>query len=537
MEPPGGPEDKTPPAIIVIRPQNGSTMLPADASFRITFSENMRREKVEGAIFLSPIFWDYPDLKWSGKTLTVSPPERLKPNTTYILTIGADATDFVGNRMGRSQSFVFSTGPAIDSGSIAGNVYYISTQQTIYDIWGYTISDTVIDFMRRIPDHATQVDSAGRFALEHLGPGRFLVICVNDKNDDLFWDPSAEELGLPPAIIGLNAQENISGLVFRPEMMDTAAGYVTAASPINQQRIEIGLSEPLMEGTAPLPGNFRIGLIDSDSVLLINSVYSAEESKLILDTEPMVPDKTYQIVPLGLNNQRGILFDTSGVRFAGIDEPDTVGPKVISVFPPDRSTAVYQDSVIDITLSERILAVPFVNAATVVTDSLDTLRYTVTWPLPNVARLHFARGMPRETRINLELDPDRVVDIARNSMTDSATGVWFRLPPADTVGAALAQITDPGRGRFIGSLIPMNRGGESYKGSFDQSGRFILNTVIPGAYRFEFFEDSDGNDYWTPGSVNPFGPAESFSFLPDTVRIRSRWETDIGNVNAPEIRH
>jgi hypothetical protein len=198
---------------------------------------------------------------------------------------------------------------------------------------------------------------------------------------------------------------------------------------------------------------------------------------------------------------------------------------------------VYQDSVIDITLSERILAVPFVNAATVVTDSLDTLRYTVTWPLPNVARLHFARGMPRETRINLELDPDRVVDIARNSMTDSATGVWFRLPPADTVGAALAQITDPGRGRFIGSLIPMNRGGESYKGSFDQSGRFILNTVIPGAYRFEFFEDSDGNDYWTPGSVNPFGPAESFSFLPDTVRIRSRWETDIGNVNAPEIRH
>jgi hypothetical protein len=58
---------------------------------------------------------------------------------------------------------------------------------------------------------------------------------------------------------------------------------------------------------------------------------------------------------------------------------------------------------------------------------------------------------------------------------------------------------------------------------------------MPGSYRFEFFEDPDSNQEWFAGSIIPLRYAERFSFLPDTIQVRSRWETDMGFVKLPEI--
>ena len=94
-QPPGGPEDKTPPSIVRTVPEGGSTLLPPDAIFKITFSETMRHEKIEGAVFLSPIFWDYPEMKWPGKELTVNPGWYLRSQ----VTVGETSVSYVYHRM------------------------------------------------------------------------------------------------------------------------------------------------------------------------------------------------------------------------------------------------------------------------------------------------------------------------------------------------------------------------------------------------------------------------------------------------------
>src|SRR5690606_38373993 len=63
-----------------------------------------------------------PQYKMKKKTLIVTLPDSLEENTTYSINFGNAIADFnEGNEL-KGFSYVFSTGPEIDSLSISGNV-------------------------------------------------------------------------------------------------------------------------------------------------------------------------------------------------------------------------------------------------------------------------------------------------------------------------------------------------------------------------------------------------------------------------------
>jgi hypothetical protein len=532
--PGGGPQDKTPPTIIGVDPPEGSTGVPLDGAFTMIFSKSMRKTDTEAAIFLSPIFWDYPRLKWSGKRLTVVPPEDLKANTTYILTIGAGATDTHGNKMGQSRSFAFSTGSVIDSGTISGAIFSSNDQQVTYDIWAYVLGDTNVgDFWRGIPDYATQVDSLGGFRIDHLGANRYFVIAVNDKNDDLFWDPSSDDIGLPPGLIRLEKNGQVGGIIFRPERRDTSLAYITAANPLSLQRLSVQFSSQPDKMRELNPSYFRIEY--NDSLLNFAPPYIGDGGELILETDPQQAGRNYRLIPVGLVNTWGVPFDSAGINFTGTDLPDTTGPRLLSAFPPDGSSSIYEDSVVEMTFSKRIQVLTFASAVTAVADSTDTLKFYPAWIAPNQVRLRFPGGIPRQRKIDVALTPESITDVFQNRMPDSSLGFSFRLPPADTVGSMAASLESGQTGNIIGMLSRYSREGDTYKGHFDSQGKLMLNSIMPGVYRFEFFADSDSNDEWSAGTISPFMPAERFSFLADSIKVRSRWNTDIGAVALPSL--
>lgn len=531
--PPGGPEDKTPPSVVSIRPEAGSTAISPETVFRIVFSEPMEQTGTQGAIFISPVFWDYPTFEWSGKQLTLTPPQPLRPNTTYILTIGAGATDSHRNKMGKSLTFAFSTGTSIDSGAISGVIY--SEQRVLYDIWAYGIDDTSgTDFWLRIPDHVTQVDSTGAFSIQHIGAGKYLVVGVDDTNDDLFWDPSAEALGLPSSITTLSRNQDIRGLVIRPERRDTTTSYITRVTPVNRQRVSIEFSQMPREALTRNSNSYLITWSDGDSVLGIGMAYIGEENNLLLETAPQRPGEIYQLKGIGLFDAWGIPFDTSASMFTGTDRPDTTSPRLLMTIPPNNSTSAYQDSVVEMTFSERLNILQFNMAVTVIADSVDTLGFLPAWITPNQVRLRFRSRLPRQRQILIRLASLHIQDMAGNAMRDSNLAVSFRLPRADTVGSVLAELS-PVVTPAVGSLVPIDAGGDSYKKNFNQAGILFFEAVMPGNYRLEYFEDSDNSGEWSPGMIFPFKPAERFSFLPDTLVVRSRWTTEVGSVSLPQV--
>ena len=527
--PSGGPEDTAKPTIIGVMPEPQSINIPLDTKFHILFSKPMNRGKTVSAVFLSPVFWDYPAYKWNGRELVVTPPEDLEKNKTYVLTIGADATGHHGNRTGTSYSFAFSTGGAIDSGSISGSIYLEKGRPTAYDIWAYSLEDTDSAlFLKDIPDYATQVDSTYEFEIKNISFGNYLVVVIDDRNDDLFWDPTSESIGLPPAIIRLESGESFGGLVLRPERRDTIPADISRVRTIDNRKISVELSQPVPDEMKLDTTRFYIAVSDS-AFLAIEGAYIGREGKLVFETAVQEAEKTYRLKPVELFSLWGNSFDTSGARFAGSPEIDTTGPELLSAVPSNGSRTVYQNDHIEMVFSERIKILGFVNSVSVIADSVDTLSFLPRWVYPNNVHLNFETGIPREKEIEVRLDPEKIYDVAGNPMKDSVLAFWFRLAPADTIGSVTIKPGKPGN--MAGELYSQKTGKESYSTNADINGVFNFSSVMPGTYYFRYFNDADSNGIWTPGVINPFVTSEWFFYHKDSIDVRARWTTDLGRID------
>ncbi len=527
--PSGGEEDRILPAIITVEPEPGSLNIPADTKFSVLFSKQMSKERTENAVFLSPVFWDYPELKWSGKKLTITPPEPLKENVTYVLTIGAGATGFNNNQMGVSRSYAFSTGNVIDSGSISGAIYVGKGRPTTFDIWAYSVKDTINPvFLTEIPDYATQVDSIGNFEIKNISAGNYVVIAVDDKNDDLFWDPTSESIGLPPAIISLYGNNSFDKLVIRPDRRDTIPASISRAKPLDNRKITVEFSQPVYEELKLDIGYYFMTASDS-SALEIEGAFIGAEGKLVLETALQNPDISYKLTARGLISSWGVAFDSSGGRFTGSAQSDSSGPELIATIPAGSANPTYQNDFIELIFSERIKALGFEKSVEIVADSLDTLKFIPEWNMPHKVKLVVSTKIPREKPIRITLIPSEIYDIAGNPMPDSELSFSFRIPPADTVGFVKARTVR--KGNMIGELYSRQSRGGQYVEKSDGEGNFNYNIVFPGIFYFRYYDDSDSNGIWSSGLITPFQPAEWFGFLTDSVTVRSRWTTDLDQID------
>ena len=523
--PSGGPEDTIRPTILGVKPPPQSTKLSPDTKFHVMFSKAMDREKTVSAVFLSPVFWDYPEYKWKGNELIISPPRNLESNRTYVLTIGSDATGRHGNQMGMSYSYAFSTGDVIDSGSISGSIYLESGRPSSYDIWVYSFSsEDTAHFLTDIPHYATQVDSGYNFEISNIATGNYIVIAVDDKNDDLFWDPTAETIGLPPNIIKLETGQEFKGIVLRPERRDTVRADISKVRPIDNRKIAVDFTQPVQENQKLDTAHFKI--IDSDSIFLdVEGAYIGIDGKLILETSAQKSEKTYWLRTENLMSIWGTEFDTSGARFIGSSSADSVGPELLSSYPAKGRGAVYENDHIELTFSERIKALGFNDAVIVIADSTDTLEYLPKWIHPNIVHLEFGAGIPREKNIDVMIAEEKIHDIADNAMGDSVLSLDFIIAPKDTVGIVIINVHKTGN--LAGELLPDGSNRDNMNASADNKGIFTFDNVLPGNYYFRYYDDADSNGIWSSGRIDPFEPAEWFYYYRDSLDVRSRWTTTI----------
>ena len=215
--PGGGPVDRTPPEIIETVPHADSTSLKNLEAIIIRFSERMEESSVEDAIFISPPLSYETD--WSGGAeITLSLTDSLKPDVTYVVTIGAGASDARKNRMIKSYQFAFSTGTTIQSGQIGGGVYGISPKDPFY-VYAYSLSgDTmhIPDPTRQPADYLTQPGSDGVFALRFLALGSYRVFIVEDQNRNYILDADFERIGIPTRDVSLaSGSTRFDALYFR----------------------------------------------------------------------------------------------------------------------------------------------------------------------------------------------------------------------------------------------------------------------------------------------------------------------------------
>jgi hypothetical protein len=106
LRPLAPPPDTTTPTVASHAPEGGGVS--ENATVRLVFSEPMDRSSVERALLVEP--GAVGTFAWSGDAVELTPAAPLARNTTYRVSIGADATDLAGNGLA-PHAWSFTTEP------------------------------------------------------------------------------------------------------------------------------------------------------------------------------------------------------------------------------------------------------------------------------------------------------------------------------------------------------------------------------------------------------------------------------------------
>lgn len=192
--PEGGPRDTTPPKPLKMEPKNMTTNFVGE-KVTIEFDEyfNLKDEFKEFSI--SPEQEKPPLLKKRKKNLDITFQDSLEKNTTYTLNFGKLIADVNESNILKNFTYVFSTGPKLDSLSIGGKVINTQTGKPEYDATVFIIPlDRDSIFGKKKASIYTSTDSSGNFKLNNLREDTYKIYAIKESGGDKIYQQSTDEV-------------------------------------------------------------------------------------------------------------------------------------------------------------------------------------------------------------------------------------------------------------------------------------------------------------------------------------------------------
>jgi len=193
--PSGGPKDVTPPQTKGMYPANNGLHFSAQ-EFAIEFDEYVVLKEAENNVLVSPPMRQKPEYRTKGRSVVVKIKDTLQPNTTYLFQFRDAIADFNEGNLLPSLEYVFSTGDALDSMMVSGQVLDLLTGQprkeavsvllldsTQRGLMARALSDTAIHSATSA--YMTRCDKDGNFSFNHIRPGRYFVVALEDGDKNL----------------------------------------------------------------------------------------------------------------------------------------------------------------------------------------------------------------------------------------------------------------------------------------------------------------------------------------------------------------
>lgn len=211
--PDGGPYDEELPYVVSTTPASGDSGVKG-RRVTLQFNEFIKLENASEKVTVSPPQIEMPDILTSGKRITVTLNDSLRPNTTYTIDFSDAIEDNnEGNPMG-NYTFFFSTGRTIDTLEVGGHVLAAEDLEPIKGILVGLHSDTTDSAFRTRPfDRVARTDGSGRFSIKGVAPGRYRIYALNDGDGDFRFTQKSEMIAF--------GRESISPSFFQDTRYDT----------------------------------------------------------------------------------------------------------------------------------------------------------------------------------------------------------------------------------------------------------------------------------------------------------------------------
>lgn len=529
LPPSGGPPDTTPPEIVYTYPAPGSLHF-RDNRFELAFSKYVDRGSAEGSLFISPSVGEL-SIDWSGTDVEIHFSDSLRPNTTYILTVGTDVVDTRKNKMAKAFALPFSTGAYLDSAGVSGRVFDPSPAGIM--IFAYLLNgrrgDT-LNPVRSKPDYETQTGKDGSFNLTNLAIGTYRLMAVRDEYKNILYDVQTDEFGMPNSDVALDSgRMRVSGIQLQMTREDTTRPFLSSARSLDRSHLLLRFSE-VMDTTGVRADGVAIFDTVANEKLTVYDFSFVNASSLAAEvvTADQRDSRVYRVMLAGMKDLHGNLLNPaagSGL-FNGSSLIDTSKP-VMTPGIQEGETNVQIDDSVDISFSEAIHQPPFEHGFRLSDTSRKPVAGSFKWW--NSSRLSFIPSAPLQMSMPYAMTVrlDSLTDFSGNRCGDTVWTRKFRTVDGKSVGNIKGTVEDDSTGAtgriFIIATSVSAREIKPRKQALESPGAFVLDRVVEGRYTMSGFRDADGDGVYTYGMPFPFHPSERFDVFPDTLKVRARW--------------
>lgn len=181
IPPTGGPRDSLPPVLMAVNPKD-STLHFQSKKIQFQFNEYVQLNNIQQQLIVSPTPKVNPIVENKLRTVTVTLKDTLEENTTYRLDFGNAIADINENNAIKNFSYIFSTGPALDSFELRGQVLMAETgaaDSTLIVMLYTDPTDSAV--VKERPRYIARLDKQGNYTFHNLHEGTYALYALKDE--------------------------------------------------------------------------------------------------------------------------------------------------------------------------------------------------------------------------------------------------------------------------------------------------------------------------------------------------------------------
>jgi len=529
--PPGGGEvDKIPPKIEESYPPN-ETINFNDDNISFDFSEYVEKRSFKEAVFISPQIEGKLEYNWSGTSVSIDFPHKLKANTTYVVTIGTDVVDVHNrNKMAQSFSLTFSTGNEIDKRTISGKVFDDKPSGVM--IYAYKINKGNLNPESIKPYYVTQAGKDGAYKLNGISAGKFRIFAVRDKFKDFLFQPKQDEIGISNKDINFFKNDTtVKNVNFKLTKIDFTPPRIMKAIMTDRSHVLVDFTEDLAQSSIKLE-NFSILDSTQNKIFYLNNIYRKYPKKdqiILINDNRFDGNSNLFLNVSNLIDVKGNITETDYMKLIFSNREDTSKPGLIRTMPQlGNSEADYIGQKFEFYFSD------YFDTSTAETgiSFMDANNKNIPF------NIKFMDDASFSIKANIDLLPVKnykiVIDLSQirnNNGTSADSNYVYNFTTIN--GLNFSGVS--GLVKNLNTKYPVyiilngtDKSKITYKQLLRKDRKFIFNRVVSGNYKLWCFIDSDRNGEYSFGNTFPFKPSEKFSYLKSKLELRPRWmQTDI----------
>lgn len=529
--PSGGPPDVTPPEISNTFPKQGTINFQG-RKVELHFTKYMNKNSVLENLYIQPL--TNAEFDWSGKKLSIEFKENLKPNTTYLINLGTDYTDFKNIKPSEAFSLIFSTGEIIDTGKINGLVVDKNPQGIFIFAYDITNIDTdTFQLVNALPKYRVQVGASGNFTLQGLADGKYRLIAVKDQFKDLILNENQDFFSTAYQDFSVIHGKSPDALFRFGKILDFSSPKLFSAEFESNQKLKLFFSENILIGSLTT-SSFAIYDSLNNYHYSVKNYYIDNQSPNILNLILNEKIKTQKILHISITDSNAVIADTMGNvfnEFGRTVKAKSANDEDVSEFR--FVSASIRDSSVNIPLDRQIFFTFSLPIDSVIQELIEFYQF------PDSSSVQFSTNIINSTKLllnaplmfnssySIKIPPQAIIPLFGTNKFQDTILLFFKTEDNRNYGTVSGTLIDSSGTEFQKVVVlEASSDNRFYQATVNQDGKWIIENIRSGDYRIWVYEDRNANNKYDYGNVLPFEFSEKFYLTGVTASVKSRWETE-----------